>query len=345
MKVSRVALTFGLILTAGFVWAQHQGMGCMRCRMMSPLPATMTSDANPITESKVALGRMLFYEPRLSRSQTISCNSCHSLTNYGVDGKPVSTGHRGQTGTRNSPTVYNAAGHTAQFWDGRAADVEEQAKGPVMNPVEMAMPAEPVVIAVLRSMPAYVAAFQSAFPAEQDPVTFDNMAKAIGAFERKLTTPARWDKYMRGDDGALTKAETAGWQEFMHTGCQTCHNGSFVGGGSLQKLGVKKAWPETADRGRFEVTKLRTDEMMFKVPSLRNVEKTGPYFHTGKVAKLEQAVKLMGEHQLGVELSAAQISSIVTWLKALTGEIPQQYIRPPQLPKSTPATPKPDLSD
>ena len=336
-----------LTLAAGVLWSQHgsMGMGCMRCRMMSPLPATIQSDANPITDSKVVLGRMLFYEPRLSKSQTISCNSCHSLSNYGVDSTSVSTGHRGQTGSRNSPTVYNAAGHVAQFWDGRAADVEEQAKGPVMNPVEMAMPAEPVVIAVLTSMPEYVTAFERAFPGDKNPVSFDNMAKAIGAFERKLTTPSRWDKYLRGDDAALTKAELQGWQEFMHNGCQTCHNGGFVGGGSMQKLGVKKAWPEVTDRGRYEVTKLRTDEMIFKVPSLRNIEKTGPYFHNGKVPTLDRAVKLMGEHQLGVDLSTAQVASIVTFLKALTGEIPQQYIRAPKLPKSTATTPKPDLSD
>lgn len=288
---------------------------------------------------------MLYYDPRLSKSQSVSCNSCHPLSNYGVDGKPVSAGHKGLTGSRNSPSVYNAAGHVAQFWDGRAADVEEQAKGPVMNPVEMAMPSEQTVIAVLKSMPEYVAAFQSAFPSEKDPVTFDNMAKAIGAFERRLVTPSRWDKYLLGADGALNEEEKAGWREFMHAGCQTCHNGPYVGGRMFQRLGVENPWPDASDLGRFQVTKLPADRMVFKVPSLRNVEKTGPYFHNGKVASLEEAVRLMGEHQLGIRLRDLHVRSIVAWLKSLTGEIAVDYIRPPSLPKSSARTPKRGLSD
>src|SRR5512138_1126896 len=157
-----------------------------KLQLFQPLPELMPSNTNPITDEKVTLGRMLYYEPRLSKSQKISCNSCHMLDKYGVDGQPTSDGHKGMKGDRNSPTVYNAAGHFVQFWDGRAADVEEQAKGPVMNPVEMAMPDDKAAIAVLKSMPEYVAAFKKAFPEDKDPVTFDNMAKAIGAFERKL---------------------------------------------------------------------------------------------------------------------------------------------------------------
>ena len=172
---------------------------------------------------------MLYYEPRLSKSQEISCNSCHLLDQYGVDGQPTSDGHKGQAGDRNSPTVYNAAGHFVQFWDGRAADVEEQAKGPVMNPVEMAMPSEKQVIAVLKSMPEYVDAFKKAFPGEKDPISYENMAKAIGAFERKLITPSRWDKFLRGDSQALTNEEKAGFNVFMETGCQACHSGAISG--------------------------------------------------------------------------------------------------------------------
>jgi len=307
--------------------------GPMHGRMMGALPAAMTSETNPITPAKVDLGRILFYEPRLSKSGTVSCNSCHSLTNYGVDGKRVSTGHEGQLGGRNSPTVYNAAGQIAQFWDGRAVDVEEQAKGPVLNPVEMAMASEKEVMAKLRSIPGYRPLFQKAFPQDTEPVTFDNMARAIGAFERKLVTPSRWDRFMEGDRNAITATEMSGHHEFMHGGCATCHNGPYVGGRMFQKLGVEKPWPVTTDLGRMDVTKSAADRMVFKVPTLRNVEKTGPYFHDGKVATLEEAVRLMGQHQLGTPLGDDQVGRIVAWLKTLTGEIPMDYIKPPALPR------------
>ena len=174
----------------------------------APLPDEVPAAGGAATEDLVTLGRMLFFEPRISKSQKISCNSCHDLATYGVDNQPTSDGHKGQKGDRNSPTVFNAAAHFVQFWDGRAADVEEQAKGPVMNPVEMAMPAEPVVVSVLESMPEYVNLFTRAFPNEKKPVTYDNMAKAIGAFERKLMTPSRWDKYPEGrQDGADARGD------------------------------------------------------------------------------------------------------------------------------------------
>jgi cytochrome c peroxidase len=301
--------------------------------MMGTLPESMTSAANAITAAKVDLGRMLFYDPRLSRNRNVSCNSCHDLLNYGADGKPVSTGHNGQTGTRNSPSVYHAAGHIAQFWDGRAADVEEQAKGPVLNPVEMAMASENAVVERLRSVPGYAAAFRSAFPNDTEPVTFDNMARAIGAFERKLVTPSRWDRFLQGDHSAITNEEMNGHHEFMHGGCATCHSGPYVGGGMFQKLGTERPWPVVTDLGRIEVTKATSDRMVFKVPSLRNVEKTAPYFHDGKVPTLEEAVRLMARHQLDTELSETQVRQIALWLGSLTGEIPRDYIRPPRLPE------------
>ncbi len=315
-----------------------------KLQAFAPLPAVMTSESNPITDEKVTLGRMLFYEPRLSKSQKIACNSCHALDNYGVDGQPTSDGHKGQKGDRNAPTVYNAAGHFVQFWDGRAADVEAQAKGPVMNPVEMAMDSEDNVLTVLKSMPEYVVAFKAAFPGEKDPVTYDNMAKAIGAFERKLVTPSRWDKFLGGDQAALTPDEKAGLNVYLETGCQTCHAGAYLGGSLYQKLGMVKAWNDTADPGREKVTKNLADRMVFKVPSLRNIDKTGPYYHNGKVATLSQAVSLMAEYQLGKTLTDAQTKSIVTWLGALTGDISLEYIKEPTLPKSTAKTPKPDIS-
>jgi cytochrome c peroxidase len=208
-----------------------------KLQMFQPLPNAVSSASNAITDDKVVLGRMLYFEPRLSKSQTISCNTCHLLDKYGVDGTPTSDGHKGVKGDRNSPTVYNAAGHFVQFWDGRAADVEEQAKGPVMNPVEMAMTSQTQVIAVLKSMPEYVEAFKKAFPEDKDAVSYENMAKAIGAFERQLVTPSRWDKFLRGDSQALTNEEKSGFNLFMETGCQACHSGAYLGGSMYQKLG------------------------------------------------------------------------------------------------------------
>jgi cytochrome c peroxidase len=315
-----------------------------KLRMFQALPESVPSSANPLTEEKVALGRKLYYEPRLSKSQQISCNTCHLLDQFGVDLQTTSDGHKGLKGERNSPTVYNAAGHFVQFWDGRAEDVEEQAKGPVTNPVEMAMPSEQKVIAVLKSMPEYVDAFKKAFPEEPEPISYANMAKAIGAFERGLVTPSRWDRFLRGDSLALTNEEKAGFEVFMETGCQACHSGAYIGGSMYQKLGLMKAWPDNSDPGREKVTKKDSDYMIFKVPGLRNVTETGPYYHNGQVDTLATAVARMAEYQLGKNLTEAQVNSIIAWLKALKGEIPAEYIKPPALPKSTSRTPKPDLN-
>ncbi len=310
----------------------------------APLPGSAAKGAAPL-EARVALGRMLYYDTRLSKSQTVSCNSCHDLSRYGVDGEPTSKGFHDQRGGRNSPTVYNAAVHFVQFWDGRAPDVEAQAKGPVLNPIEMAMPDERAVVAVLESMPEYVAAFQRAFPESRKPVTFENMALAIGAFERGLLTPARWDKFLSGDKSALTEEEQAGAKTFIASGCIACHAGALLGGNLYQRIGAMKPYPDTSDPGRYAVTKSDGDKMMFKVPSLRNIAKTAPYFHNGKIGTLEQAVAQMAEYQLDKNLTAAEISSIVTFLNTLTGDLPAQYIQKPKLPKSTPATPKPVSGD
>lgn len=313
-------------------------------KAFSPLPDVATGK-DPITPDKIALGRMLYYDGRLSKSQKLSCNGCHTLTKFGVDNEPTSQGYKGQRGDRNSPTVYNAAIHFVQFWDGRAPDVEEQAKGPVLNPVEMGMASEKEVITVLKSMPEYVAAFKKAFPADKDPVTYDNVGRAIGAFERGLITPARWDKFLKGDQTALTVEEKAGFNTFIASGCGTCHAGTLLGGNMFQKIGVVKPWPDNSDPGRFKVTKNEADRFMFKVPSLRNIEKTGPYFHNGTVATLDDAVLKMADYQVGKTLDPAQVWSITTWMKSLTGEIPADYIKEPALPKSTSKTPKPSEAD
>lgn len=303
-----------------------------RLAAFKPLPEVMDAAANPLTDEKVALGRMLYFETRLSKGKDISCNSCHDLNTFGADGAPVSDGFRGQKGNRNSPTVYNAAGHIAQFWDGRATTVEEQAKGPVLNPVEMAMSAEKEVVQTLKGIPGYAKAFKRAFPADKDPVTFENMALAIGAFERKLVTPARWDKYLKGDDSALSDAEKAGLVKFLDTGCHMCHTGAYMGGTMYQRLGLAKPWPDSKDPGRYAVTKAEHDRMIFKVPSLRNVEKTGPYYHNGSVPTLKAAVEKMAEHQLGKQLSDEDSQAITVWLASLTGELPTEYIKAPALP-------------
>lgn len=290
--------------------------------LFSPLPAVAASEAHPLTAAKIALGRRLFFEKRLSKSGELSCNSCHDLNSFGVDNEATSAGHEGKRGSRNSPSVYNAALHAAQFWDGRAKDVEEQALGPVMNPIEMAMPTETQVVALLREDPSYVSAFAAAFPEETDPISFRNVGKAIGAFERTLITPSRFDAFLSGDSNALSPQELEGLRTFRDIGCASCHGGSTLGGLMFQKLGLVRPYA-TNDLGRYETTKLETDKYVFKVPSLRNIEKTGPYFHDGSITTLEQAVRIMGEHQLGRSLSDEQVTNITAFLKSLTGALPK----------------------
>ncbi len=305
------------------------------------LPAAAENPNNPSSPEKVALGKMLYFEKRLSKNHDLSCNSCHGLASFGVDNAPTSTGHKKQLGGRNSPTTLNAALHFRQFWDGRAADVEEQATGPIQNPVEMASD-EKRVVAVLSSIPEYVDAFKKAFPAEKKPISLVNVGRAIAVFERTLLTPARWDKYLAGDATALTDAEVKGALAFVDAGCVACHMGPLVGGAMYQKLGLIKPWANSKDQGRFEVTKADADKLMFKVPSLRNVEKTAPYFHDASATALEQAVSMMAEHQLGKTLTDAQVGDIVAFLKTLTGEVPAEVAAEPTLPASTKKTPKPD---
>lgn len=309
--------------------------------LFQPLPAEMTSDQHPGSEAKVALGRMLYFDTRLSKNHDLSCNSCHDLQKYGVDGEPTSSGHKGQRGGRNSPTVYNAALHVAQFWDGRAADVEAQAKGPVLNPIEMGMPDAAQVVRVLKSIPGYVEAFAAAFPGTADPVTYDNAAEAIGAFERRLVTPAPFDAFLAGDLAALSAEQLTGLRTFIDSGCTACHNGAAAGGALYQKLGLVKPYA-TADVGRAQVTGNEADRFFFKVPSLRNIAETGPYFHDGSVATLDEAIRLMADHQLGRTLTDAQVGEIRSFLASLTGTLPAEYIAAPALPPSGPETPAPD---
>jgi cytochrome c peroxidase len=311
--------------------------------IFGPLPASAPNAANPSSQAKIDLGRMLYYDARLSKNHDISCNSCHQLDRYGVDGEPTSPGHKGQRGGRNSPTVYNAALHNSQFWDGREPDVEAQAKGPVTNPIEMALPDPATADQVLRSIPGYAPLFAAAFPDQPQPVSFDNMALAIGAFERELITPGPFDDFMKGKTDALGTDAQRGLSTFIETGCITCHMGPAVGGGMFQKVGLIETY-ETDDQGRFEVTGLEVDRFVFKVPSLRNIAETGPYFHDGSIGSLDQAVRLMARHQLGKQLDDQQLSDILAFLGSLTGEIDKALVAQPKLPASGPDTPKPDPS-
>jgi cytochrome c peroxidase len=325
-------LAVGLLLQGA---AQAQADADLQARakaIFGTLPPVAESKDNPITDAKVQLGRILYFDPRLSASDTISCNSCHMLDKYGVDNEPTSPGHKGERGERNSPTVYNAAFHFVQFWDGRAATIEEQAKGPILNPVEMGMPADVDVIAKLRAIPGYAPLFKAAFPGQPQPITYDNIALSIGAFERKLVTPSPFDRYLAGDAKALTATQQQGLAKFIDTGCIICHTGPLLGGSMYQKLGLVKPYP-TKDTGRAQATKNPADAGMFKVPSLRNVEKTHPYFHDGSLKTLPEAVRQMAEYQLGKNLSDDDVKLIVAFLGSLTGTIDAQYTAKPELPK------------
>lgn len=286
----------------------------------SPLPTNFFKDGFTPSAELISLGESLFNEKLLSADADISCSSCHTLETGGVDNKQFSDGHRGAKTGRNSPTVFNAAGHTAQFWDGRAPDVESQALGPILAAGEMGMPDEATVVRVLKARPEYVAKFSAAFPEEKDPITFKNVGIAIGSYERTLVTPSRWDKFLAGDQTTLTDKEKQGFKEFVSTGCTACHSGQLLGGQTFMKLGVVTPWPNQNDLGKFTLTKQESDKMVFKVPSLRNSALTKPYFHDGSANTLPEAIKLMGKHQLGKELTDQQAESISSWLSSTSKE-------------------------
>jgi cytochrome c peroxidase len=299
--------------------------------LFGTMPKVMASASNPITDEKVTLGRMLYYDPRMSASGDISCNSCHTLDEYGVDGLPTSPGHDGTPGVRNSPTVYNAALQIAQFWDGREPDVEAQAKGPILNPIEHGMASAEDVTVVIAAIPEYAPYFAAAFPGEEQPITFDNIAKAIGAFERLLVTRGDWDRWLIGDGSAINVQQRRGLETFIETGCTTCHMGPNLGGSLYQKMGLFEAYP-TEDLGRFDATGNEADKHFFKVPLLRNVAKTGPYMHDGSIDTLPEVVTVMARYQLGKTLTPKQVADIVAFMEFLTGNLPTELIAEPALP-------------
>ena len=307
----------------------------------SPMPEDAFLEGMNKSEEIIELGKMLFYEPRISKSGTISCNSCHNMATFGVDQTPVSIGHAWQEGPINAPTVLNAAFHDTQFWDGRAADVEEQAGMPILDPLEMAA-TEEHVLEVLSSMPEYVDRFAKAFPEQENPLIYENVGNAIGAFERILVTISPFDKYIRGNENALTQKQKQGLEVFIEVGCQSCHRGQVLGGDMFAFFQTPRE-RETGDAhpGRYEVTGRESDKHFFKVPSLLNITKTYPYLHDGSVWSLDETVNIVARDMLNRELSQDETTKIVAFLESLTGEIPQYALELPVLPPSTQDTPRP----
>lgn len=286
--------------------------------VIKPLPDRMPGSEKD-TPARIELGQKLYFDKRLSINDSISCNSCHPVDQKrgGVDNEPTSPGAHGKRGDRNSPTSLNAGFHLAQFWDGRAADLKAQAKGPVLNPVEMAMPGEEDVVKKLGAIPDYQAKFARAFPDSPTKLTYDNMAEAIAAFERTLITRDRFDDFLKGDDQALKPQEQKGLEIFLTAGCTTCHSSPTLGGSSYMKVGLVHPY-ETQDVGREKVTKDEDDRLKFKVPSLRNITLTAPYFHNGKMATLKETVTTMAYIQLDKKLSDDEADALVAFLGALT---------------------------
>lgn len=299
-------------------------------------PITPVQAVKVTNPKLVELGKMLWFEPRLSRSGFISCNSCHNLATGGVDNLKTSVGDYWAQGPINSPTVLNSHGQIAQFWDGRAKTLEEQAAGPIANPLEMAS-THALAVEVISSIPGYRTIFKNVFG--DDKVNIDRITKAIAAFEETLVTPnSRFDKWLKGDKKAITKEELTGYQLFKSSGCTMCHNGEKVGGSSFMKMGLVKPYKTTNTAvGVQAISGKDQDRMTFKVPILRNVELTYPYFHDGAAQTLEQSVEIMGDVQLGRRYTAEEVQQITAFLKTLTGEQPKVVY--PILPPSSNATP------
>lgn len=296
------------------------------------------------TPAMIALGKALFFDPRLSATHSISCASCHYPGLGGADNSPASAGFHGERGGRNAPTVFNAVFNFVQFWDGRAKDLVEQAGGPLVNPVEMASPKEHVTEQLL-ALPGYKPLFVAAFPGQDAPVTLENAQKAIAAFEATLITPnAPFDRFLRGEANALDAQQKAGLQLFMDKGCAACHSGENVGGSMYQKFGIAAdpgpAYRPAADKGRGAITGNAAEDYFYKVPTLRNITLTAPYFHTGAEPDLKKAIDVMAETQLGQKLTPQETDKIAAFLASLTGDQPEIAI--PQLPASDAKSPPPE---
>jgi cytochrome c peroxidase len=304
--------------------------------LFAPLPAA-PSAADPVQAARVDLGRRLFFENRVSMDGNVSCAHCHLPDRQASDGLPKAVGVFGKENPRNSPSVFNAALNFRQHWRGDRESLEDQAEKALLGPASFGNPDQATAMGKLKAVPDYAGAFAKAFPGDKDPINSRNCGTAVGAFERTLSTPSRFDAFLSGDATALSAEERAGLGKFIETGCAACHNGAGVGGNSFQKFGLHgDYWKETGvatpDKGRAEVTRNDADLYVFKVPSLRNVAKTSPYFHDGSVADLDRAVKIMGRIQLGKTLSDADAASIAAFLGSLTGSVPPDYSAPEPYP-------------
>jgi cytochrome c peroxidase len=306
-------------------------------QFFGPLPSVMKSAENPVTPEKVKLGKILFYETRISVDGTVSCAKCHPISRYAVDGLRVAVGNNCKLNPRNAPTVFNAADQISEHWIGNRKSVEDQAKQALVGPPAFGMPSYDAVEKILQGIEGYPSLFKAAFPKDKDPVTVDNFAKAIGAFERTLVTLSRFDTFLEGDAGALSEQEKNGLKSLLDTGCVACHFGTYVGGQMYRKFGIfepywKYTKSEKIDEGRYAVTKEESDKYVFKVPVLRNVAVTAPYFHDGSVDRLQDAVVIMAKVQLGKDIDAKQAAAIALFLNSLTGEIPEDALKVPLLP-------------
>lgn len=329
------------IVTAMLLIASQTAM----CFEVLPASPSVPAD-NPMSAAKIELGKQLYFDPRLSVDGTVSCNSCHNVMTSGTDNRPVSIGIAGQKGGRNAPTVWNAAFMSMQFWDGRAVSLEDQAKGPILNPVEMGMPSADETVKRIGSIKGYVEQFKTVF-GDKDSLSYDNIAKAIAAYERTLLTPnSPFDRYLKGDKKALSNQAKRGMELVEQVGCSACHNGpNFagpdmpVGTGFYQKFPTfennkyVKRYSLVADSGRYESTKIEADKHMWRVPTWRNVALTAPYFHNGSVKTLDEAVRVMAKTQLNKTLTDKEVKEIVAFLNSLTGRIPKQTL--PHLPNSS----------
>lgn len=329
MKLFPLYLAVLLSLFTSAVSADESDLLMRRAnRFFEALPESMPG-AESDTEQRIALGRQLFFDKRLSINDSQACASCHRLDEgfAGVDNLPTSPGARGETGTRNSPTVLNAGWQVALFWDGRADDLADQAGQPILNPIEMGMPDESSVVEKIRGIEEYRDAFAEAFPQASPAITFANITEAIAAFERTLISPGRFDDFLDGEASALSEAELRGLNTFLKLDCNACHDGVLLGGETFEPLGKENPYENQSDLGQFEVSGQEEDKMFFKVAPLRNVALTAPYFHDGRIPTLEEAIRKMGKLQLNEELDDGQVRDIASFLKTLTDRNREQYLQ------------------
>ena len=332
-----LAILGALLFAVAASRASERDLRVQALTMFRPLAVDGSAATDPGISRQVNLGRVLYFEPRVSADGTVSCARCHQPALYGADGLPRSIGSEHRVHPRHAPTVLNAASQFVQHWRGDRSSVEDQAMQALIAPPSYGNPSYEAAITKLKAIPGYAALFTQAFPGQADPITPENWARAIGAYVRTLVTPAPFDRFLGGDDTAMSPAAQHGLRAFMQVGCASCHNGGGIGGTMYQKFGISEPyWIATGsravDKGRFDVTKDAADMYVFKVPTLRNVTQTAPYFHDGSVTTLSEAVRVMARVQLGRQLPESQVRDIVAFLESLTGPLPDAFATIPALP-------------